>query len=120
LDFNIPLGNYSSGEFGPFDVSDNATEALVEWRRCTTADSTIWPRTTTGVTMEIFQFHNGEWRTVAKFSNVGGIQMDKTGAAEQTKATCAGPLFPGSNRQIKVTVDVEDPPVRTFGVARVT
>ena len=115
----IPLANYPTGNRS-FAVggtlSDAATLIYAELARCTSADPSIWPNQSTRVKVicEISLDGGAVWLFQASFLSEGGIVLNSHGA-EVALSTMEIPLFPGTSRRARFSVEITGGPCRTQG-----
>jgi hypothetical protein len=115
----IPLANYPTGNRS-FAVggtlSDAATLIYAELARCTSADPSIWPNQSTKVKVicEISLDGGAVWLFQASFLSEGDIVLNWHGA-EVALSTMEIPLFPGTSRRARFSVEITGGPCRTQG-----
>jgi len=115
----IPLANYPTGNRS-FAVggtlSDAATLIYAELARCTSADPSIWPNQSTRVKVicEISLDGGAVWLFQASFLSEGDIVLNWHGA-EVALSTMEIPLFPGTSRRARFSVEITGGPCRTQG-----
>lgn len=115
----IPLANYPTGNRS-FAVggtlSDAATLIYAELARCTSADPSIWPNQSTQVKLicEISLDGGAVWLFQASFLSEGDIVLNWHGA-EVALSTMEIPLFPGTSRRARFSVEITGGPCRTQG-----
>lgn len=113
----LPLNNYPNGQTvsDVADVPDEATAARFSLLRCTAVQSDIWPDPETHVTAEA-EINLGAgwipWMSPGEFW--GGIIKNKFGQ-DIAESYFSSPLPEGTGRQMRVTITVENGPLRSEG-----
>jgi hypothetical protein len=114
----IPLGDYATNIYplAEQNVQNQATRFYFEVRRCTSADPTIWPNSTTvlDLKMEISTDAGVTWNFLAGFRAVGGI-IRKVDGTELPISFVDVSLPAGNQRRIRGTAEVIEGPLRTEG-----
>lgn len=114
----LPLNNYANGtrSFGPIDIASDVTSILFNVQRCTSATPTVWPSSSTKLTItpEVSTDGGVTYVEAGKTTNEGGIQTFK---GSELAFSQSGGYLPaevgGVTRKYKVTTNVEDGPIRT-------
>lgn len=114
----LPLNDYANGtrSFGPIDIATDVTSILFNVQRCTTATPTVWPSSSTKLTItpEVSTDGGVSWIEAGRTTNEGGIQTFK--GSELTFSRSGGGLpaeVGGVTRKYRVTTDVTGGPIRT-------
>ena len=113
----IPLANYSTGtvNIDAINIPDSATELYMEFARCTTADQTIWPNSTTTLQVDFEGSTDGvNWTYAGGFGVGGGIHILLDGSESQ-RTTFRAPLPPLTGRQLRGTITIANGPLRSHG-----
>lgn len=113
----LPVANYANGATIPETNLPNwATELIIEFQRCTTADTTIWPDEAQSISLRLdFSSDNGAtwipdyWAG----SSGGGIQVHtKTGL--EIEFMSIGNNFPAGNQNmVRGALEIVNGPIKT-------
>jgi hypothetical protein len=118
----FPLANYPNGtqvaDAQPID--DTSGEIQVSVARCTSADNTIWPNTSTtlALTADISMDGGATYSNLFTFSAFGGIQLRK--GVEVPQSFVSTSLPPGTNRLGRFTATIAGGPLRSSGTLTLT
>ena len=110
LDTHAPGDKVSSS----IVVPDDATEALVEFARCTSKDATIWAGFSTEIQydQEISLDGGITWIQAGGFTSVGGIRKDLKGA-DGGLTTMTVPLAEGKGRLLRAVTKIKNGTIKT-------
>jgi len=113
----IPLGNYPNGSFTSpvVDIPDAATDVEFDIAACTSAQPTIWPNSTTTLTLETeFSLDGGaSFISGGGFNNApGGVHKNKLGQ-EIPIDTFTTSIPSGSGRKARATFTIAGGPLRS-------
>lgn len=110
----MPLNNYTGGSYGPFVIPDDVSRFKLALARNTTATPLLWPDPATFVEASIEISLNGgvQWDKLFAWGVAGGLLLDGGTEVEECGAS-GGPLPAGVNRQIRGTVIVTGPALRS-------
>lgn len=118
----VPLGNYPNGNYGPFErnLPHGVLNLQIAFRRCTTADNTIWPNQSTQLTVEARFSYDGGTTYTAPGRFVmgpvgGGIRTGRDGEVAQQTASFSPGLSEGTPNRLQVFATVTGGPLRTEG-----
>lgn len=113
----FPLANYPNGTqtSSAVAVDDAATMLTFSIQRCTTATPTIWPNSSTTLSINVEQSNDGgsTWQPNCSFTSAGGIVSVK--GVEQSTSYLQTNLFPGTNRKLRATATIAGGPLRSSG-----
>jgi len=120
----LPLNNYANGtrNFGPIDVASDVTSIDFSIQRCTTATPTIWPNTSTTLTItpEVSLDGGTTWIEAGKSENQGGISFFK---GNEVAFSRSGGFIPpevgGVTRRYRLTTVIAGGPLRTSATVEV-
>jgi hypothetical protein len=121
---HIPLGTYPSGvyEFGPVATPLGLNGFDIRIGRCTTLDPTIWPLSTTIVTLDMqFSYDNGVTYTpigANSWTQGGGIIVNR--GVEVAESVLSWRFSPNEPTHFKAQITVANGPIRTYLDATVT
>lgn len=103
----LPVAVYAAGVYtiAATAIADSVTSLQIAVQRCTTADPTIWPLSTSIITFDLQTSVDGgvswqSWNSPA--SGSGGIATAK--GVEQTSMYVAGTIPAGTSRNIKGSI----------------
>jgi hypothetical protein len=118
----FPLADYPTGvyESNPTLVDSDVKSVYLEIKRCTSADTTIWPNETTTIKVSHWaSWDNGQtWKFGGSVGAYGGIHIkaDQVTEAPTTTLECRIPPQEGNKkRRYKVKIEIAGGPLRSEG-----
>jgi len=110
----LPLATYQVGTttIPEFAISDALTVMSASCQRNTTADLTIWPLSTTSISVTLDFWDGAQWVVgVFRWSDTGGLRQSH--GADVPRSYAIWPLPEGVGRKLRGSVTISGGAVRT-------
>jgi hypothetical protein len=116
---DLPLANYPNGTRTFIKQTPNGLDGfLLEIGRCTAATPTIWPNTTTKLSIQVVPSYDGgvtfdPTAEIGRADITGGVKIDSKTGLEKPIYVFGGDFRPAPNA-VKVTITITGGPLRSY------